>query len=140
MTLGELKELVNSISSEYDDYKLYDGNEFLGAPEVTLNLAISNYLGHDYIDMDFYANTRKSQVFSDLGIIADKMRAGQKIQAIKEIRQQTHMSLKDAKEYIERYMPMGFYDIKNFDCDKVAGQFVGDHLPKDFLDTDEMKL
>ena len=56
------------------------------------------------------------------------------------MREQTRMGLKDAKEYIDRYMPHGFYDIKGFDCDKAAGLFVGDHLPKDFLKSDEMKI
>jgi hypothetical protein len=70
-------------------------------------------------------------VFNDVYRIADEMRNGQKIPAIKEIRTQTGWGLKEAKQFCDKYMPMGAGN--NFNYHAAADRFIKDHIPEDFL-------
>lgn len=74
--------------------------------------------------------------FTDAYKIADEIRKSQKIAAIKECRAQTGWDLRQAKEYIDRYMIIGisFQD--------AADKFIDDHTYKNekFLNIDEFKI
>lgn len=58
--------------------------------------------------------------------IAKHINNGMKIRAIKEIRIQTGIGLREAKHYIERYLPNGFSQNKSYLYDK-AMRFLNDH-------------
>jgi hypothetical protein len=77
-------------------------------------------------------------IFSDVYSIAELIRTEKKIGAIKEIRVQTGWGLKESKEFIDKYIPMG-YPI-NFNFNAAADRFVIDYSPKDFLNDEDMKL
>jgi hypothetical protein len=49
MLLFELKAMVNSISEDYDDYKIFSGNPHLGANELDFQLVVGNYFGHEFL-------------------------------------------------------------------------------------------
>jgi len=79
-----------------------------------------------------------NNIFSDINIIADEIRSKRKIGAIKEVRAQTNWGLREAKDYIDKYIPMGhtindseFYNIAAF-------KFFKDHTIQDFILTEEM--
>lgn len=80
--------------------------------------------------------------FTDPYKIADEIRRERKIAAIKEVRKQTGWGLKDAKYYIDRYMPSPIPE--GFDYHVAADRFVSDHIRKPlegvFLSNDEMKI
>ena len=76
--------------------------------------------------------------FTDIGIIADEIRKGRKIAAIKEVRAQSGWGLKEAKYYIDNYIPMGYGHDDDFE--EIADRFIKDHLPKDFIKFDDFNL
>lgn len=138
MNLGELKRLVNSIDNKYNHLNLHDGNPALGAPIADLKIEIVE----DDLNRITYLNLTAGIVkgsgkhtgkFTDIQAIANEILANRKIGAIKEIRNQLTddigrpLSLIDSKAYIERYMPMGYQDDPDFDCQKVAAKFIADH-------------
>jgi hypothetical protein len=91
-------------------------------------------------------------VFSDIKTIADCLRDGLKIAAIKEVRSQTGWGLKEAKYYIDKYSSEpGFGSMRyNPDTDvditvnhRCAERFVRDHTPippADIFGDDDFKL
>ena len=76
--------------------------------------------------------------FTDIAIIADEIRRGRKIGAIKEVRAQSGWGLKEAKYYIDNYIPMGYGHDDEFG--EIADRFIKDHLPKDFIKIDDFRL
>lgn len=73
--------------------------------------------------------------FSNIHAIADELKAGRFISAIKEVRNQTYWGLKEAKDYLEKYRNYGkgFIDY--------GERFIRDHtLPPNLLDNDDFKL
>lgn len=78
-------------------------------------------------------------IFSDVMIIAEEIRRGRKIAAIKEIRSQTGWGLKEAKEYIDRYVE-GWDNQNSYSCNVYAERFLQAHMPDDLLDEDEFKV
>ena len=78
--------------------------------------------------------------FTDVSVIAAEIEMKRKIAAIKECRAQTGWGLKEAKEYIDKYYPMGIdYE---FDYEGAADKFVRDHsvIKEAFLKDDEMVI
>lgn len=77
--------------------------------------------------------------------IADCIRNGKKIQAIKIVRSETGMGLKEAKEYMDTWYPTNHNfnalnrndDIKNISLSK---KFILAHLPNDFINSNEMEI
>ena len=135
MKIGELKDIINGIDPMLDDMTIHDGNEHLGAPEIDITLDIKQYLGHRYCDItvDVKGDTGRMRTFTDIQAIAVFIAEGEKIRAIKEMRNQYRdskgfpLSLRKSKDYIDRYLPMGCNDIVGFDYDKAAAKFVADH-------------
>lgn len=79
--------------------------------------------------------------FRDPYKIANEIRLQRKIGAIKEIRTQTGWGLKESKEYIDQYMPMG--TLRDLDYNIIADKFISYHsgiLEGNFLSDDEMKI
>ena len=80
-------------------------------------------------------------VFTDIIIISDLIRSGKKIAAIKEVRGQTGMGLKEAKEYIDKFLPMGLNELASFDYNHAAQSFINANMPViDYLTEDEMEI
>ena len=86
---------------------------------------------------DYAQQAVNTRIFSDVYIIADQIRDNRKIPAIKLIREQTGWGLKEAKEYIDKYMTS-----RNGYCtaypDGAADRFIKDHTIQDFILTEEM--
>lgn len=83
--------------------------------------------------------------FTNIQVIADQIRIGRKIGAIKEVRAQTKWGLKEAKEYIDRFVPNGGnYDLSPDEQESYfngcANRFLQAHMPNDFLGDDEFKI
>lgn len=83
--------------------------------------------------------------FTNIYTIADQIRTGRKIAAIKEIRVQSGWGLKEAKEYLDKFFPMGAAYNMNPDDQRVfynncAEKFIKAHIPNDFLEKDEMEI
>lgn len=77
--------------------------------------------------------------FSDVMAIANEIRAGRKIAAIKEVRAQTGWGLKEAKQYIDEYTGVGYGhsdEAKNIWADK----FIREHSIHDEFGEDDFKL
>lgn len=83
-----------------------------------------------------------TDTFRDPYKIGNEIRGQRKIAAIKEIRSQTGWGLKESKDYIDNYMPMGYGD--GFDFNIAADNFLRDHLKRvmegNFLSDDEMEI
>lgn len=77
-------------------------------------------------------------IFNDVYVIADAIRDKKKIQAIKEVRAQTGWGLKEAKHFIDKYVPMGVRD--DFGYHAAADRFISDHVPKDFIKDEDFAL
>ena len=71
--------------------------------------------------------------------IATLIRENRKIEAIKELRGQTKWGLKEAKEYIDKYMPTTG-PIRNYNAIEAGDLFFSDHMPSDFLEKDEFNI
>jgi ribosomal protein L7/L12 len=78
-----------------------------------------------------------NKIFTNINVIADCIRVGKKIAAIKEIRAQTGWGLKEAKEYADRFITHGRDPIRN---NQEAENFIRMHLPDDFIENDEFKI
>lgn len=82
-------------------------------------------------------------LFSNIHIIADEIRAGRKIAAIKETRSQTGWGLREAKEYIDKFIPpsgYGYGGPPERDYGVCADNFLKTHMPKDFIGDNDFKL
>jgi hypothetical protein len=78
-------------------------------------------------------------VFSNVYKIADEIRARRKIAAIKETRAQTGWGLKEAKEYIDKFIPPSWgRDDSNYDT--YADNFLRAHMPENFIADVDFKL
>lgn len=82
-------------------------------------------------------------MFTDIMKIANEIRAGRKIPAIKECRSQTGWGLKEAKEYIDKYLS-GYIDdngmYREEKLESMYKMFLTDHMPKDFIEKDDFEL
>lgn len=110
-------------------------SELMNIPGKGICIIISEINPNDFVygeGISFY----NGGVFKDIFKIADEIRRGKKIAAIKECREQTGWGLKEAKKYMDKYI---FYGVTNNDNDS-ADKFIQDHMPKDFLENDEFKL
>lgn len=100
------------------------------------DLDLNEFLKAFKMDISFFKNI----IFTDVSVIADLIRVGRKIPAIKEVRGQTGWGLRVAKEYIDKYIP----HLSNMDDEELANagdRFIQDHMPiKDFLENGEMEL
>ena len=112
--------------------------ELINVPDRGLCILISDIDIQQVNDVasSVYRNSFDNSVFSDIYLIADELRNRRKIGAIKEIREQTHWGLRDAKAYIDKYIPMGINE--NFDYNMAADKFIKDHTIQDFILTKEM--
>lgn len=85
-------------------------------------------------------------LFNDIHGIADEIRNGRKIGAIKKVREQTKWGLKEAKDYIDQYMITGVYTAEDRNAGveasnaDVADKFIRDHALDDFLNREEMNV
>jgi len=78
-------------------------------------------------------------MFSDLYSIAQYLKDRKKISAIKEVRAQTGWGLREAKIYIDKYIPMN--NNEWIDYDIIAERFINDHAPKeDFIKNVDFEL
>ena len=94
--------------------------------ELDLNMLLK-YSGHS-------SNSTHPLIYNPAAV-ANEIRIGQKIAAIKELRSQTGWGLKESKEYIDKYMFPG-----NYNRDTAAERFMSDHMPSNFLDIEEMTI
>lgn len=143
MKLGELRELINSISEEFDDITLTKGNPNIGAPEVEVLLDVCDYLGHPYVNIQLdlprsYQWNGGAGVVTDPYVIASAISLDKKILAIKELRAQTGWGLKESKQYIDRYIPMEIVKA-NFNFNEAGARFIADHT-QDFIEDKEMEI
>lgn len=108
--------------------------EFVNIPNKGLCILISD------IDIGRFVDTNVYHTFSNIDLIVEELRRGRKIAAIKEIRVQTRWGLKEAKEYIEKFIPQEF----NYDnlqkWDEYANNFYNAHVIKDFFKDGEFTL
>jgi len=106
--------------------------EIIQVPTKGLCILIS-----DINPQDFFENNINfgGGLFSDLHAITNQIKIGRKIMAIKEIRNQTGWGLKEAKEYMDKYIPTDHRNMNrdDFDYSSAAERFIFDHTPKDFL-------
>jgi len=81
----------------------------------------------------------------DVHSIANEIRNGRRIAAIKELRAQTGWGLREAKDYIDKYSnEPGYGSLANgLANDRCAERFINDHTQKpleNLLDEDEFKV
>jgi len=108
--------------------------ELMNIPGKGICIVISDINPNEFVfggDKPFFGGG----IFSDIIKITNHLRNGAKISAIKEVREQTGWGLKEAKEYIDKYTPMGFQhnDNTNMINSQSADNFMKDHMPKDFI-------
>lgn len=148
MTLRELKMLINSVPEEYDDMTLYDGDPAMGAPMIEAKIELGDNIDGNFLKFSslMIAESGKyTKRFTNIGAIAEEIRRDRKIAAIKEIRNQLRdeagksLSLRDSKNYIDRYLPMGYGEIPDFDLEAAAAKFIADHTIE-WLVEDEFKI
>ena len=111
--------------------------EFYIHPEKGLCLLISDFASNDLNRMGLSNMT--NTIIRNPNAIAIEIRNDNKIAAIKELRTQTGWSLKEAKEYMDRYMPQ---PRPFFNPQEVADNFIIDHtvVLNDFLDSKDMQI
>jgi hypothetical protein len=117
--------------------------EFMHIDGKGLSIVIS-----DFNISDFGANRMTNGTvvaFSDIKAIADCIRNGHKIAAIKELRAQTGWGLKESKEYIDKWT--SDYNHHSYIEDRqrqqnntLADKFIKDHQIIDFLNDNEFKI
>ena len=112
--------------------------ELMNIPGKGICIVISGVSPNDFVfggDKPIYGGG----VFKDIHIIADCIRNGKKIAAIKEIRTQTGWGLKEAKEYCDRYTSNGYNQSEEMRI-ACADHFIREHMPRDTFDVDDFKL
>jgi hypothetical protein len=112
--------------------------EFYMHPEKGLCLLISGFALNDLNRMGI--SNGYHPTVSNPEAVAIEIRSDRKIHAIKELRAQTKWSLKEAKEYIDKYMPPGIDSV--YDPHEAADKFIIDHtvVLNDFLGSNEMSI
>jgi hypothetical protein len=129
-TIGELREIINSIPDEYYDYPLSKGNS-----RVEIEIILADWYYH--IDVDLNVLNKKEYIkFSNVQEIARAIAKDKKIAAIKKIRSQCYIGLKEAKEYLENYISLGEHDKQ--ECYRAALKFIDDHTQIEFIKKDEI--
>jgi len=111
------------------DYIKIDGQVCILIRDINQGVFNFNQLSND---IRFFADPYK---------IANEIRCQRKIAAIKEVRSQTGWGLKDAKYFMDNYMPMS--PVPNgFDYNIAAENFIRDHKIKEgnFLSDEEMEI
>ena len=112
--------------------------EFYNHPIKGMCILISDFSLNDVIKMP---QLNHGGIFSNPQRIADEISMGRKIPAIKEVREQTGWGLREAKEYIDQFFPMGLgRQWTQEDYDNFALKFIRAHMPNDFLDEGEMTI
>jgi hypothetical protein len=76
-------------------------------------------------------------LFTDVLVIANEIKEGRKIGAIKKVREQTKWGLKESKEYIDKYTIDYGNHVRN---EEASLKFISDHTMDDFLEREEMQL
>lgn len=114
--------------------------EFYRHPTRGLCLLISDFNRNDLHNLVGPKIT--NPLIHDPASIASYIKTGEKIRAIKELRQQSGWGLKEAKEYLDNYIPHTNYGNPNdnFDYSKSADIFIQDHIAEDFLGNDDFKV
>jgi len=107
--------------------------EYVNIPNRGLCILISNIDIQKFIETNRVSN---DTIFSNVDIISNELRNKRKIGAIKEVRDQTGWGLREAKEYIDKYIPMGGQNLEFYT--KAADRFIKDHTMEDFILTEEM--
>lgn len=77
-------------------------------------------------------------IFTDVDTICEYIRAGRKIPAIKEVRAQTGWGLKEAKEYLDKYLPVINHPMGSMQhlrenpsyYEDAAARFHAEHMPQ----------
>jgi len=108
--------------------------EFYMHPEKGICLLISDFASNELNHMGLSNMT--NTIIRNPNAIAIEIRNDNKIPAIKELRVQTGWSLKEAKEYLDKYMPQP----RLFDPQNAAERFLSDHTLSDFLDAKDMQI
>ena len=118
-------------------------SEFYNHPIKGLCIIISDFSIED-LNL-IMPHTNSCPPFSDIDKIAINIKAGKKIAAIKEIRTQTGWQLKEAKEFIDRYISSQYgslaheyYDTEYYE--KAARKFISDFTQKNFIEKEEFKI
>lgn len=149
-TLGELRQAIDLIPTEYDDLELRDDDVNLtDAPKIDISLELKQCLEFKYCGVKVTSESKSqySKIIDPLKIhkIAQNIREAKKIGAIKEIRDAIRtrtgspLPLKEAKHYIDRYMPMGWNHDVTFDLEKAAARFIAEHT-NDFLNETDFSM
>lgn len=76
-------------------------------------------------------------LFTDVLAIANEIKEGRKIGAIKKVREQTGWGLKESKDYVDKYNIDYTNNIVN---EEASLKFISDHTMDDFLEREEMQL
>lgn len=114
--------------------------ELMNIPNKGICIVISDFSDNALEKLNLLnSNIALASKFNDIATIADCLRHDQKIAAIKEVRFQTGWGLKEAKKYIDKYMPMGVEHSPRA-CQGYAKRFVTDHTEPDFISNDEFNL
>lgn len=82
-------------------------------------------------------------LFTDVLAIANEIKEGRKIGAIKKVREQTGWGLKESKEYIDKYnVTYNHTSDSSFNNsnEEASLKFISDHTMDDFLEREEMQL
>jgi len=109
--------------------------EFMHIEGKGMCIVISDFNSKDLNFMKKQTNG----IFSDPIVIADEIRGRRKIGAIKEIRAQTGWGLKESKDYIDKYLPIG-HDLRDIELNRIADRFINDHTLKDYFEDDEFEI
>jgi hypothetical protein len=120
--------------------------EIINVPGKGICILISDIDPKDFIHGIDKVNTLGmcSGPFTNIHAIAEQIRIGRKIGAIKEIRAQTGWGLREAKEYIDKFAPNIGYDVSVAEAathyNNNANRFLQAHMPEEFIDGDEFKI
>lgn len=109
--------------------------ELVNIPDKGLCILISELDMDTLFKYSGHITSSFHPLISNPAAIANEIRNGQKIAAIKELRYQTGWGLKESKEYMDRYMPT-----YNYNRYTATEKFMSDHMPSNFLEIEDMKL
>ena len=111
-------------------------SELVNIPNRGICILISDIDIQKFIESNVH-NLSNNSIFSAPHLIADELKYQRKIGAIKEVRNQTGWGLREAKIYIDKYLPMGNMS-NGFNYDRAADRFIKDHTIQDFILSEEM--
>ena len=111
--------------------------ELVNIPNRGICILISDIDIQKFIEANTH-NVSNNGIFSNVEIIANEIRSKRKIGAIKEVRAQTGWGLREAKDYIDKYVSgmLGNNDPEYYN--KMADRFIKDHTIQDFILSEEM--